>query len=484
MINVSDEYRALMKRNFRPKCVPQIQYSYTENENKVNGIMTSPVKEISFSQYEDPMSIEIPYVEATIKTKELDEAAFKTLADTLIKKKADITITFMQNLGFRSSWKSIHETGKKWSGLYEQTWKNIYRDILYEKIQLPSLKIISVSRDDESAVSTWKLRKHPDLYSNEKQNYLINSSYDPKPENQTLLNIAKSGLYIGSGIEYATGAEVKNDIFPTLYISGRTIDLLSGLCAAVNSYISVANDNVQIKDIGAIDIDGAVDIPKRCIYNRIRRSYCPKIGSVRQYSYSSFADYENPLKCKLILERHTEEWVNADAVYPEISTASPSGYVGTILRPQLEPSMYEDEFDSWNELPDKTGLIGTSTNETIVGNTIYVFVNPIFTTSAISNTSYIGGVVYEENNMCNSFPVDSTRCTDRADYVVEYNNPNLAIVEFEIAGDASLQSGDVILIPANNGTGSEPAVIIGIEHSYNGTLRSKIKAKEIATNAN
>ena len=131
MLQVSDAYEELVKSNIRPKCEPIIKISGTDNEGKEIELIwkAKNIKDLNYKRSIDPIGRELPYMELTwteIYTGNLNAENYPEKYNNVAKYMA-VELTFMQDLGFYNTWKTLNNSKKKWSDLFNGgvTWKEL-----------------------------------------------------------------------------------------------------------------------------------------------------------------------------------------------------------------------------------------------------------------------------------------------------------------------------------------------------------------------
>ena len=145
MIPVSNAYKELVKSNIRPKCEPIIKASGKDNNGKYIELIwqAKNIKDLNYKRGIDPVGRELPYMELTwteIYTGEFDAENYPEKYNN-VARYMQVELSFVQNLGFHATWKSLFNKATKWNDLFlgNVSWKGVKNQVQQEVIRLPKM---------------------------------------------------------------------------------------------------------------------------------------------------------------------------------------------------------------------------------------------------------------------------------------------------------------------------------------------------------
>lgn len=163
MLQVSDAYKELVKSNIRPKCEPIIKVSGQDNNgNDIELIWRAKnIKDLTYKRGIDPVGRELPYMELTwteIYTGKLNAESYPEKYNN-VTKYMQVELSFVQDLNFYNTWKTIFNSGLSWKELFSKnaTWKQLKTKASQETITMPKL-FLSARPTISGQTITWVAR--------------------------------------------------------------------------------------------------------------------------------------------------------------------------------------------------------------------------------------------------------------------------------------------------------------------------------------
>lgn len=479
MIEVSDAYKELVKSNIRPKCEPVIKVSgLDDNGNEVELIWQAKnIKDMTFKRGIDPVGRELPYLELTwteIYTGEFNETNYPEKYNN-IAKYMEVELSFVQDLSFYNTWKTIFNSGTTWRDLLSKTWKQVKNKVSQEIITMPKM-FLSARPTISGQTITW-VAKDLLSFANEKQIYEFKGG-----ENVTLKNVISyfilnmRGVFLNSQNLFnaytntATNLLNQNNIQDVIdkriICDGSSNNIILNLASIYNYYWDFKNDILILNKFNPSSVDFAFS-------KKILFSY-PKIENSTSISSYCF-------KHRIV------ETDATSAYYRKPSQITSYGNNVYLIRYFLDG--YGEAYQDSDNLSERLN-IGDINIARLPGvfqnpNNVNIYVIPIKNNvyENIINIDNIGEMFYEDNPI-NPYDAESNVAQNRKDFLNEYFSNYSTSISFESLANVSIETGDIIEVDTNlydeNGRQiNKKAMIISMELNYNGSLRQKIKAHEV-----
>lgn len=481
MLQVSDAYKELVKSNIRPKCEPTIKVSGIDNTGKEIELVWSAknIKDLKYKRGIDPVGRELPYMELTwteIYTGKLNAENYPEKYNN-IAKYMKVELSFVQDLTFHNTWKSIFKRGEKWSDLFSKfkTWKNVKNKPTQEIIEMPSM-FLSARPTISGQTITWTAR---DLLSfiNEVETYSFGQW-----ESEIPLKNAISFFVLNSRGGFLNSRELFDAYTDTVTNLLNTDDVSEKIDKRI---ICDGNSNEIIKNIASIynyyfDFKESIAILKKFNPSYVAYKYeskilydYPKIENATNISSYSFknrvaeSDVSNayfltPLQIHQLENTKVGEYFfngygDGYISKEDFENGGQSRNIGSINRAYMPVASDDDD----------------------------MFVVPI-NYNAYDNAISIDdvGEPLHEDNPINPYDLQSQVAIARKDFLKEYFSANLSVLSFESLANLSVETDDVIEVDTNlyNDDGNKIAkrvLVVYTEITYQGSLKQKIKAHEV-----
>jgi hypothetical protein len=471
MIQVSDAYKELVKSNIRPKCEPIIKVSGKDNNgNDIELIWKAKnIKDLKYKRGIDPVGRELPYMELTwteIYTGKLNAENYPEKYNN-IAKYMEVELSFVQDLGFYNTWKTIFKGGIIWKDLLSKTWKQVKNSVSQETISMPKMFLTARPIINGQTI-TWVARDFLYFLEGTEIKFFDGEKHEinyVNPLRYLILNARSE--FIGSplfdAITYTDlrlkdyGQEFSSKFANGKYLfDGKLKDHLKNYVSIWNQYWDFeSNGNGMINDILYWN-DTELEISKNLMYSFPTVTFGTDISS---YEFKRY-----------VLEK------NDSKIYDKIpnETMEISGI-----------TLYKYNYDGYGTVDNgqNEGFSNSRLKETI--NFAISLDNTTIKISPINYSSYGGiiqngskGETFSENNPLNPFDENFYATKDRLSALNEYFNKNTKTIECECLPILCLETGDTVNVNTNLFNGNSPiiekGVIVNFEINYNGAIKEKI----------
>ena len=464
MIYVSQAYTDLMKSPIRPKVQPVITVSGIDNEGNEVFLKweAKDIKDLKYKREIDPIGRTLPYMELTWTEIYRDKMSLDNYPEKYknIVKHMKVELSFVQDLAFFSSWKTIFESGRTWKQIFEEgkTWRDLKNVVDSETITLPTM-FLEARPTIEGKTIKWTAR---DLlcFLDEKQTAIFTGPIPfVNPLKYLLLN--------------ARGAFLKSrDIFDALT---RTANGITGFEALENEKV-IFDDSTKntLKNYANLrnaywDFSGDVATLNNFYHLYGRGVYTfsgnllmeyPKLTQgtdVSQYSFKRYRVYE-------------DEGAAYEKVWDEVFALSEHFYG------------YRYLYDGYGAVKEE-GILGA------VNYAVSVLGNPI-TVVPIKKSSFdcyitnkLVGAPFVEDNPVNPYSASDSFAIERSNVISNYFSSSKYTMEFKCLPNLALTPGDSIWVFTNlyDETGAQSVKqgnIVSVELEYSGALKQKLIVHE------
>ena len=422
MIQVSDAYKELVKSNIRPKCEPIIKISGIDNDGKGIELIwkAKNIKDLTYKRGIDPVGRELPYMELTwteIYTGKLNAESYPEKYNNVTKYMA-VELTFMQDLGFYNTWKTVYNSEKKWSDLFNSdvTWNELKKNASVELIKFPRL-FLDARPTIKGTTITWKAK-----------------------DVMYFLDLEMSGAMFPSFMkppELPFFEALENAMHPAFQYYSNNSNIYDCL-------LTTAENLISISEATGYKLTG--DICYEMPLNNLMLNY----ANLKNVYWNFLEDGSLNLRRYLIGENG---YFKRKTMYslPEISRCS-------------NISVYSFKNYTHDNLTD---LFPTKDDMKANNNNL---------------TSNLIGEIFSEDNPINPYGENSTEAVQRFTWLKKYFNSDAITMKFEILPNLAVEPGDCIFTDTNLYEmldGEEKEVIkqiavVSIEIFYNGSIREKI----------
>ena len=475
MISVSEAYKELVKSNIRPKSEPKITVSGIDNNGNQTTISWSAkdIKDMSFRRGIDPVGRELPYIELTWKeiyTGKLNEQNYPEKYNN-IAKYMRVDLSFVQNLSFYNTWKSIFQSGTKWSDLKNYTWKEVKNNVLKETINFPTL-FLTAKPVIEGQTITWTAR---DLmyFLTEKQVKSFDANIDfVNPMRYFVLN--ERGNFKSSESVFKALQKTDQKLKEFGDKKGWTFDKKIIFDNSTNSlmmnYMSLRNGHFDFREdyiypFFVDDLKKFKDNPQQTILSStMYKDPVVKNGTnISLYSFKSYK-YKEKKKDAYVIDEYESIFAgkdkNGNDLYANRFDFDEYGVV-------------ENEASAFAEI--NYALAPFASQITVIPVSFSPFDN-------IKNTNKIGEV-FNEDNKLNPYNIRSKYALSRYDFLNNYFSNKNATIEISCLPDLSIETGDYIAVETNlyNDSGRrivKNGIVVQMELAYNGSTKQNLVVKE------
>lgn len=477
MLQVSDAYKELVKSNIRPKCEPIIKVSGKDNNGDDIELIwrAKNIKDLTYKRSIDPVGRELPYMELTwteVYTGKLNAESYPEKYNNIVKY-MQVELSFVQDLGFYNTWKTIFNGGLKWKDLFSKTWKQLKNDVSQEKIKMPTLFLNARPIIDGQTI-TWTAKDTLSLLSEEEMVFLFDGKTYAEVQPKKYINPI---IYILINLR-ASFFNSKN-IFDSVT---KSIDVLKNtdygffneqlifegkIKNSIMQYLNLKNLHINFKDdyffVTELEKKSPVsDFSQNVMYKQ------PEITSVGNISDYTFAYNFYELR------------------YDDMYDVSPTKIISINQNATLYDYIFKDLGVLYSEDLGEIYLAEVI-KYTIIESPNYSQVEKVVPlnkkkiNSTIKNETV--GEAYNENNPMNVYNGEREELISRFEFLKEYFNDNCKLLSFESLPDLSVETGDVVSVETNLYNKEEKitknAVVVEMEIKYNGTLKEKLKCHEV-----
>lgn len=489
MISVSNDYKELVKSNIRPKCEPIIKVSGVNETTgeEINIVWNaSDIKNLKYKRSVDPVGRELPYMELTwteLYTGNLNEDAYPEKYAN-ISTNLKVELSFKQDLEFGSKWGKVLDEYSTWQELLDSklTWGEVKSKVSQEIISFPSM-FISERPIINGRTVEWKAR---DLINFLNFEHLNGYGYESEPNiGLDLLSIVRDELAYAEK-SYTNNSQIREAIL-------KTLDYLEDLIYNSSSFQFLLDKKIIVKGTTKDILKNLIAIPSWCWDFMPDGSLALRDNSLNEYDYrgmdiSANVLYSYPKVAKV------NNISSYDFSYSSIKQNTDKNY-------KIYDSQKIDEVDEalgqtltyylW--LFEGLGIVKTYYNvdvTDIFNDFTYAItyndyenlvVTPISTTEQKESIGLgIKGDIFKENNPINPYDSRSDVIKKRKNFLAGYFNEKNSNIEFDMLSNLALEPLDGLFVDTNlyNSNGEQikkPGIIVGLELSYNGALKEKIK---------
>lgn len=484
MLQVSDAYKELVKSNIRPKIEPVIKVSGKDNTGKEIELVWNAknIKNLKYKRGIDPVGRELPYMELTwteIYTGKLNAESYPEKYNN-ITKYMTVDLSFIQDLDFYNTWKTIFNGGIKWSEILTKTWKKVKKEASQETITMPKL-FLSARPTIKGQTITW-VAKDFLSFLNEQMLW----EFDWYPINEVPLKNAISFFLLNSRggflnspnivkscTDSATQLISREDIDDMLkeriICDGSANNIILNLASIYNYFLDFSENTLTLKRFNPKNPSFVFDSKILYKYPTMEMS-----TNISTYSFKHRRVEPDPEKAYY---KEPHQYTKINEKY---------GFLYYLLNGYGEAFESEDAAQNI----DNRINVGEINSATWMGafhndQKKKIYVVPVHYTAYdnIVNINNVGEV-FKEDNPINPYGEGSDFATARKDFLNSYFSSDCSGISFEALANVALETNDVIKVETNlyDGNGNKivkDALIVSMELTYNGSLKQKIKAHEV-----
>lgn len=488
MLQVSDAYKELVKSNIRPKCEPIVKVSGKDNNgNEVELIWNAKnIKDLKYKRSIDPVGRELPYMELTwteIYTGKLNSESYPEKYNN-ITKYMQVELSFVQDLDFYSTWKTIFNGGLKWSDLLTKTWKRVKKEVSQETITMPKLflsakptisgqTITWVARDlisfiNETQTKEFRGDEFQDITLKNAISYFVLNARGGFVNSRGLFN-----AYTNSATNILSQEDVVENIDKRIICVGNTNNIILNLLSVYNYYFDFSNDIITLNRFNPLNV--VFSFNGKVLY---------KFPTIKKMTNISSYLFKN----RIVQVGGSEgyEITPTEVVdYGETDLGNKVYYLRYVFDGYGEAHRSQDDIERLNEwsIDSYEEIITSPDGYDPHSRKIYVV--PV-TNNSYDNSLNINSVgeVFNEDNPINPYDLNSQKILERKEFLCTYFSDLSSNIEFESLANVAIETNDVIEVDTNlfddNGKRIiKKALVVYVEFSYNGSLKQKIKAHEV-----
>lgn len=481
MLQVSDAYKELVKSNIRPKCEPIIKVSGIDNTGKEIELVWNAknIKDLKYKRGIDPVGRELPYMELTwteIYTGKLNAENYPEKYNN-IAKYMNVELSFVQDLGFYNTWKTLFNSGATWKNLFDGgiTWKQLKKQVTQEIVTMPKM-FLNAKPTIKGQTITWVAKDMLNFANGEECIEFFGDIENPiKLKNLVsyfLSNLRGSFINSTELVKFCTNTisdlllrnDIEDVLDKTIICDGEIKNIIMNLLSIYNYYLDFRNGIITIKKSNP---SNAVYAYKdKVLYNH------PEIENSTNISSYSF-------KYRIAkLDTNT----TTKSVYPDWIESFGDGY----YRKHYALESYGRAYVPPKDEPENFGQPKTADLVEPTNTPTEMLVLPI-TYNAYNETKNIDniGEVFIEDNPINPYDLNSNVTTERIEFLNRYFSNYSSSISFDALANVSVETGDVIQVDTNlydeqGNKITKNGLVVYLELSYNGSLKQKIKAHEVS----
>lgn len=467
MVYTSDAYENLVKSNIRPKCEPVIKIEgKTPNGENVSLIWEAKnIKNLTYKRKIDPVGRELPYMELVwteIYKGKFDEKNYPEKYNNVVQCMA-VKLSFVQNLSFYNTWKTIYGSNTSWKSLFNNKWKDVKNSPSKQIINMPTVFLIGKPTIKGQTI-TWTARdvlyfltenhtryyngaKHQIPWVNPMRMALVESRSALSKYPQLFASIMRTDEKLEEFQTYNFGNLDKDVI-----VNGSANDCLRKYANTSNYFWNFTDNYAKLQKFGSFLHTGQT-FGKNVIYPDFNISNVPDMSS---YSFKRYVPVENREK------DYFKE--------PSESKYNPSGFY-----------YYKYDFDGYGKIYGEDGNLKASE---LMGVTSYD--NNGITITPISHNGYdefinVGnsGDAFVEDNSVWCYDKNHEKSITRSSILNHYFNNKCKILEFTCLPNFIVEVGDMALVETNSYFEDEAVVeqfvaFVQIEITFDGTVKEKV----------
>lgn len=482
MIQASNAYKELVKSNIRPKAEPIVKVSGKDNNgNDIELIWRAKnIKDLKYKRGIDPAGRELPYMELTwteIYTGKLNAENYPEKYNNIIQY-MQVELSFVQDLGFYNTWKTLFSGEITWKDLFNGNikWKQLKNQVSQETIIMPKL-FLSGKPTISGQTITWTARDL--LYFLDNENTKSFRIKDDDAESFRLSKNIFSYFLIESRASFlknekmfdAISQTVKNAlennddfaIEKNIIFDGKTKDILKNLSTLENKFLNFKNDILFVSDFSIVDNN--VFFASNILFEN------PKIKQGSNISGYNFKSYKTIRKTNEVYE-----------INPTV--------VKIYYNDGQSLDCYRWDFEGYGELVESED----SRSE------INYYLRPLYSTPDESNVvsvipiSFNGydnfinnnknGDTFNENNPINIYDKDTEIAKSRLTFLDNYFNENNSTIEFVSLPNFIVEPSDMVTVETslydeNDEKILKKGIITSMEINYAGVFKQKISCHEV-----
>ena len=467
MISVSQKFLELMQSNIRPKIEPTITVKGQDSEGNQVVLTWKPsnIQNMTYKRGIDPVGRTLPYMELTwteIYYGKLNAKNYPEKYNNIVKYMA-VELNFEQSLGFFNTWKDLYSAGYTWKSVLKQfkTWKNVKRSVIKETIKFPTMFLVARPTIQGQTI-TWTAR---DLF------YFLNQSH------------AKC---------FAKDIDYKNPIRLLLLDERSNFVNSSEIFNAINKTQKVADS-----------IDGGL-VSKNIVFENSTKNLLMNYGNLRNCFWDFTNNYAELNTFSSLLGKTTPVFKFSNNIMhnpPELteqSNVSIYSFTQNVIEVDndglysLSPNetveiqnsqYYRFVYKGWG-IQESTGSSLENISKTAVGTVNKTNVFPVNINSlelVINNNKQ--GEVFAENNPLNPYNKNVKWIQYRLNYLDQYFQSTAYTMVLKSLSNVALEPKDLVEVETNlfnnNKRIVKKGIVIGIELTYNGSLKQKTIVHEV-----
>ena len=484
MIAVSDKFLEIVKSNVRPPIKPVITVQ-GEDANGKNVFLTwksNDIIDMSYKRGIDPTGQTLPYMELTWKEfyfGKLNAQNYPEKYDNVAKYMA-VSLSFTQEIKKLNIWEEFKNT--TWETLKNLTWRELFKSDNSETVYFPTMFLVARPVVEGHTI-TWTAR---DLlyFLNENVLHCFHSGIQWKNHLRWLLlneignfsrnfDIVDGLLSSNNDIKNSTLTSLNRDAVGIIVFEGNTKNLLKNFALVQNFYLDFSGNKIVPKDFIAL-VRSSSKIPVFKFTKKIMREQ-PKL--TRNTDISSFS-----MKRYYVQEKTDEQYQlePAEVLTYEDTNGNSFNYGKYIYKGWGRSTAQSSKLggfiskDAWSKITE-----GEDSSITVTP----VEINGIIETWDNTDKK-TAGEIYVEDNPLNYLGYAEPASVQKKLSLNLWHSSDKYSVELNSLSNVALEMGDLVEVETNlyDNSGNfltKRAVIVGIEMTYNGTLKQKTLLHEV-----
>jgi hypothetical protein len=466
MIATSDAYKELVQSNVRPKCEPIITVSGTTSDGEDIEIVwrAQNIVDLKYVRAIDVLGRELPYMELTwteIYVGDFNSQNYPEKYNN-IGKYMPVTLSFVQDLSFHSSWKQIKNDVLRETIIFPKLFLDAKPVVKGKKITWTAKDFLSFC-DKPVKTAEALLRFDEDFFS----------AFDVYSEkfngNYSNANTMEMAYTSSLTFENAKGVQKQNKeiLERTVFVDSIAKDFFLNYCKLKNYFIYFKEDgsfSFRKAEANIVHWDGETIIERDVMYSLPELE---KENSVSYYNFVANRPYQDD-SGKYSVDEFYETDDGRVFVFDGFGTVAPSDSAGWKIQ----------------NLPN--GLAAINSDKTLTS----IMVTP-YKINEEKNSIKIqkNGIPYDENNKLNPFYLlldeyVGYTMLKKSQFLKMYFSEEKYSINAEMLPCLMLEPSDVVSLDTglNDGNGRRIynfSIITKIEINYNGAIRQKISAHGI-----
>lgn len=484
MLDVSEQFRELMKSNIRPKCEPTITVKNGLGTGRDLIWKAKNISKMTFKRGIDPIGRTLPFMElrwTEIYNGKLNENAFPQIYEN-VAAFLPVELKFEQSLGFFNTWKNLLKSGKTWKEIFDSktTWKQLKTEALKEEFVFPTMFLSAKPTIKNNSIE-WVAYDLMRFLDSNQSLYFQQTSHINKVKSYVLRNCCSAFLKqkeiidsISKTIEQIDNDSEELNQMP-VFFDGSSNSFLKDYSSVYSLYWDFEKDYMKEKKIFDFAETG-FEFPLRLQY---KNPIVSKNEDISVYQYKRYYLQENPDGL------YEKEWDSYQIVASKEDETKDFYVFKYIFQGFGKVNEEVGDFPKNGDMKIAFGFKELPIGTVPTKEEYKIVVIPLDTISLdeliVNNNN---GTAFVEDNKLSRYPSDSMKSIERNVFLNRYFSKKNDSLEISCAPNVSIETGDIVKIETNleDAFGEnkiKDAVVVEIQLEYSGKLSQKIKAHEV-----